>query len=100
MSTQPLLSFVVDDAVVNWIASGLAVAFPIAIAVARSMWIKFIAWSKPMIEHWWTEQTSLISTLNSQVPIVNETLRKIGESQDRHSEKLDLLLKKHETIGH
>lgn len=85
----PIFAVVIDDGVVNWILTGLAVALPAIGTTIIMLWRKFIAWLAPRANGAFEAHTGLINQLKTQVPIVSETLSKLGETQDRQCQTLE-----------
>lgn len=84
-----LLAFVVDDSLINWIIGTVAVTVPPSIATTIVMWKKLIAFLKPKIERLFDAHSGLVEEMKTQVPVVSQTLAKLGDTQDKQCQTLE-----------
>lgn len=84
-----ILAYEIDPATVNWILGGIAgLAAPVGLAIWAGF-RKFIAFIKPHVEGFFQSHKTLVDTMSEQVPIVSDTLKKLGETQMRQCETLE-----------
>lgn len=83
-----ILAFTIDDATVQWVIAGVASSLTVLGTLAWAGGRKFVVFIKPHIEGFFTSHKSLVDTMTKQVPVVTETLKKLGETQDRQCETL------------
>lgn len=84
-----VLAIVIDDTVVNWVIGVLSVIVPTVGTTIVVLWRKLIAFMKPKVESAFDAHTGLVRELKTQVPMVAETLRKLGDTQDQQCKTLE-----------
>lgn len=89
-------SLVIDDQVLSWIYGALALAIPAIGGTVVVLWKKFIAYITPKVTNAFEAHTGLVNEMKTQIPIVGEALKKLGETQDKQCETLERHSEKHE----
>jgi hypothetical protein len=91
-----LLALVIEDSLVHWVIGLLAVGLPTVGTVIVALWRQFIAWISPLIKGFFDShqrtfdaQRALAEEMQKQVPVVADTLQKLGQTQQQQCETLD-----------
>lgn len=84
-----LATITLDDATLNWIYGMVAVAVPTVGGTVVLLWRKFVAYITPKVTDAFNAHTGLVNEMKTQIPIVGETLKKLGETQEKQCETLD-----------
>jgi len=91
-----VLAITIDDSIVNWVAGICAIAIPAAGTTIVMLWRKLVAFIQPLIvgffkshQDSFAAQTELANEMKNQLPIVTETLKKLGETQEQQCKTLE-----------
>ena len=92
----PMLALIIDDTIVNWILGTAAVVLPATGTALVMAWRNLGAYFGPLIRGLidkvysaFDAHTSLATEMKNQIPIVGETLKKLGDTQEKQCETLD-----------
>lgn len=110
---SPVLAYVIDDALLNWIIGGIVAAVPVVGTTIWALWRKLTNFMKPLVIKLFTKayatidkhydvaetlQTNvpiLISSITGQESLLQESIKRHGET----SEKLDTIIEKIEKLS-